>query len=88
MKTFFNNNYGVSIINNEFTQGVELAVLLGNESMFTIVNEEVFSGLDDADIDKIMLDVSNRKALSDAEVAAIIEDDRKEMERYNNGEYN
>jgi|TARA_R110002050_G_scaffold102656_5_gene211342 hypothetical protein len=88
MKTFYNNNYGVSIINNEFTRGVELAVLLGNESMYIIVHEEVYDGLDDKDVDNIIIDVSSRKTLSDAEVAVIIEDDRKEMERYNNGEYN
>ena len=73
MKTFFNNNYGVSIINNEFTQGVELAVLLGNKSMYMIVDEEVFGGLSNEDTDDIIADVSSRKALSDTEVKESVE---------------
>ena len=82
MKTFFNNNYGVSIICNEFTQGVELAVLLGNKSQYIILDEEVYSGLSDANVDEIMIDVSSRKPLSNAEVTQHIDEYRKLMQEY------
>tara|TARA_R100000951_G_C2653126_1_gene185114 strand:+ start:9804 stop:10055 length:252 start_codon:yes stop_codon:yes gene_type:complete len=80
MKTFFDNNYGVSIINNEFTNGVELAVLLGNESMYMIIDEQVYSGLDTTDVDSIISEVSSRKALSDIEVEKSIERYKKELQ--------
>ena len=82
MKTFFDNNYGVSIICNEFTQGVELAVLLGNKSQYMILDEEVYSGLSNVDIDEIIGDVSSRKPLSNAEVTQHIDAERKLMEEY------
>ena len=82
MKTFFNNNYGVSIICNEFTQGVELAVLLGNKSQYMILDEEVYSGLSNVDVDEIIGDVSSRKPLSNAEVTQHIDEERKLMQEY------
>ena len=82
MKTFFDNNYGVSIICNEFTQGVELAVLLGNKSQYMILDEEVYSGLSNVDVDEIIGDVSSRKPLSNAEVTQHIDEERKLMQEY------
>ena len=81
-KTFFDNNYGVSIICNDFTQGVELAVLIGNISTHFVVDEEVYSGLSNETIDIIIEDVSSRKPLSNLEVDKLYKEHRRVLDEY------
>ena len=81
-KTFFDNNYGVSIICNDFTQGVELAVLFGNLSTHIVVEEEVYSGLSNETIDIIIEDVSSRKPLSNLEVDKLYKEHRRVLDEY------
>tara|TARA_B100000945_G_scaffold319058_1_gene325393 strand:- start:119 stop:379 length:261 start_codon:yes stop_codon:yes gene_type:complete len=81
-KTFFDNNYGVSIICNDFTQGVELAVLIGNISTHFVVDEEVYSGLSNEAIDSIIKDVSSRKPLSNLEVEKLYKEYKRVLNDY------
>jgi hypothetical protein len=63
-RIFFNNGYGVSIINNDVSYGLELAVLKGNEESYELCydtpvtpHHDVFGHLHDDEVDEIIKQV-------------------------------
>ena len=70
-RSFFDNGYGVSIICNDFSYGLELAVLKGNEEYWEIcydtpITNDVIGHIDSEDLNDIVESVTALPRPTDA----------------------
>ena len=53
-RIFFDNGYGVSIICNDFSYGLELAVLKGNADNCDIITNDVIAHIEPSELNDIV----------------------------------
>ena len=63
-KEFYPNGYGISVINNDFSYGTELAVLKGTADSYEIcydtpITDDVLGHLDGEGLDQAIIDVKD-----------------------------